>query len=196
MGDKLPVSKAMRIERFAETYSRTANAKASAIAAGYAPTSAYGAATRMLKDPVVIKLLRARFIDRDVHAEQTYRDLVELAEIAMKRAREIAEAVGEDGEGVEPRDFAIIIETAGKAVERCARAEGVIQQYTEGRVDQGRAQSLQGIVQAVYKSIGPQQRLVLAAHLENKAAEPTTRETPRVSPDGNGNGSGNGNGVH
>lgn len=70
--------------RFAEIYSKTGNATRSAKEAGYSEKTAYSQGSRLLKRGDVQEYLRAARLDRTVLAQQTFNEIVEVKDKALK----------------------------------------------------------------------------------------------------------------
>lgn len=135
-----PITTTSKRARFAELYSRYANGTKAATEAGYAPKYAAKAASRLLRDPRVQTLLRATGIDRDIHANETYKNLITVANASLKLLADTLQ-----DRTLEAREKALVIETAGRQLERLARCEGLMLPPATGET--GRGTNLQMIVQ-------------------------------------------------
>lgn len=119
MGERLGV--VSRFAKFAELYSRYANATRAAAEAGYSKRAAGSTGSRLLRRADVQKLIEGHRVNRNVHAEETYRNLISLAQVALKN---VADAMGDAL--LDARGRSVAIETAGRAWERLAKCEGLM----------------------------------------------------------------------
>ena len=110
-----------RKRRFATLYAKYGVAKRAAIEAGYSERSATSQGSDLLRDPDVQAVIAANRINRDVHAEKTYEELIRVKDVALRLVAEVMQ-----GQAAEIRDKVLAIETAGRALERLARCEGLM----------------------------------------------------------------------
>ena len=114
--------------RFAEAYAKSGNATKAAIEAGYKPHSAHVTGYRLLRKAEVQEIIDSKLIKRDVHAEQTYRDLILVAAVALEELKNAREAVrGKEDVTRLHRST----ENARKCLETLGKAEGLFIQRVE-----------------------------------------------------------------
>lgn len=124
-----------KMRRFAEIYGRIGNGTQAAIQAGYAKSAAAKTSSRLLRHPGVQELIVAKNIQRDVHAEETYRQMIELGDVAMEHVREIKRRLYEPKESEKacsPEELTEAIDAASRHLERLAKAEGLYLPGVEG----------------------------------------------------------------
>jgi hypothetical protein len=184
-----PIATTSRRARFAELYARYGNGKKAALEAGYAPKYADKAGSRLLRDPKVQCLLRASVIDRDIHANETYKNLISVANASLVLLAEVIQNVL-----IEPREKALIIETAGRQLERLARCEGLMLPAEAG--ERNRGSNLQMIVQILNgKAVEPGRLpMKLIEVLPGPPVSPAPE--PANGAGGNGGNSSNGHGTN
>jgi hypothetical protein len=168
--------------KFATLYSRYANATRAAIEAGYSERSAASTGSKLLKHSKVQALVGAHHVNREVHAEETYRTLINLGNAALKL---VADSMGDPNATL--RDKATALESAGRAWERLAKCDGLM--VERHRIEGSVSFSLQDLVARVsdWKLRNATAALAAPARL----IDAVVVDPP--SPD-NGNGNGNGNG--
>lgn len=105
---------------FARIYSECGNATKAAIEAGYSPRTGAQQGSRLLRNAKVQRLIGGYRISRDVHGEQTYRNLLHVAEEAMALVKATLER-----EDADIREKLAAIECAGRQLERLGKAEGL-----------------------------------------------------------------------
>lgn len=134
------------MRKFAVAYARLANATRAAIEAGYSPKAAGQQGCLLLKNPNIIALIEANRVRRDVHADQTYQQLIALANAGMKLANDALNDPASDR-----REKVFVLEGARRAVETVARCEGLMVEVPS-RPDEGRL-TLQNLAQKLRKGI-------------------------------------------
>lgn len=115
-----------RWRRFAAAYSRNPNGTRAAIEAGYSPRGAHVTASRLLQRAKVQELIAATYVKRDVHAEETYRNLILLANASLKEASDVCGWQHPESKHSDPEVRAKVIEVARRCVETLAKAEGLM----------------------------------------------------------------------
>lgn len=176
--------------RFAVAYARLGVGTKAAIEAGYSPRSAHVTASVLLRRSKVQELLGAQHVNRETHAEQTYKNLIFIADAAM---REAAKVCGWEREGIpdpDPLNRARAIETAGKAIGRVAKAEGLFVERikVEGDI---RVHTLIEVAQRLRAST---QKIIDAVPVMHQLPKLDVTGTTLDPANGNGNGNPNGNG--
>lgn len=171
---------------FAELYARYANATRAAKEAGYSEKGAAVQGSRMLRNPKVQRLIEMHRIDRGIHAEQTYRNLITVSNAALKILSDVmARPLGHDED---ERVRMAAVETAGRQLERLARCEGLMLPPAEGQGIGAGKKSLQEILQAMH-NFGLMKRADAPALPAPAAPVPTVViDVPAPQPGGNGNG--------
>lgn len=129
--------------KFAFYYAQTGVGTEAARLAGYSHKRAHVTAAELLRKPKVQNAIRARDIKRDVHVQQTYRDLIELQERAMELVEETFKAnpVGFVDEKVK------VLAAARSVLETVAKAEGLM--IDRVAIDQNVTLTLQALVQKI-----------------------------------------------
>lgn len=107
--------------KFAELYAQYGNGTRAAKEAGYSPRSAHSQASRLLRDRKVRDMIAGHAVNRHVHADQTYRDLIRVAEAAMEHMRMVLNDVDAH---YDVRSRAIL--SCGKQLETLAKCEGLL----------------------------------------------------------------------
>lgn len=175
-----------RQRKFAVAYSRLANATRAAIEAGYSVKSAPTTGSQLIRNPQVQALIESSRVRRDVHADQTYQQLIAIANASMKLANESL-----NDPGVTNRERLLMLEGAGRQVERVARCEGLMVEIPT-RPDEGRM-TLQSLAQKLRKGVEFVQTAPAKVELrEVSATVIESREVvlpaPQVEDPKNGNG--------
>lgn len=167
--------------RFAELYIRIGNATQAAIQAGYSVKAAAQQGCRLLRTAKVQALIAAQGIDRRIHAEETYRNMIEIATTSMEHVRELKRMAAPS------EDLARATEIAGRQLERLARVEGLLLPPVNDKHE--RENTLQSLVAAIDK---------YTTAIPNGIAQRVIETTITPAPPGpmNGNGEVNGAGNH
>lgn len=105
--------------RFAEAYIRLANKTHAAIEAGYSARSAAVQGCILVKNPKVVAYLESKRVDKSVHADVTYKNLVALGNIAIE---ELSTA---RRNGTLPEDKVKLMEVARRCLETVGKVEGL-----------------------------------------------------------------------
>lgn len=172
-----------RWRKFAIAYARLGNGTKAAIEAGFAAPSAHVTASRLLRRAKIQELLGAQRVNREAHAEQTYKNLIFLADAALKEASTVCGWSHPESKDPDPQNRARAIDVAGKALGRVAKVEGLFVERVK----------IEGDVR-VHTLIEVAQRL--------KASTPRIVDSVQRHPalldlkndNGNGHSNGNGNG--
>lgn len=130
-----------RQRRFAIAYVRLANATKAAIEAGYSPKSAHVTGHDLVRHPGVVSLIQSMQVRRDVHADVTYSNLINLAESSLKILQEALNDVN-----LEFREKMMAYENARRCNETLAQVEGLTVKLPERRSDEARL-TLQSLAQ-------------------------------------------------
>jgi hypothetical protein len=69
-------------------------------------------------------MLGGRRVNRGVHAEETYRQIISISQVALNHVRQLFDNSMNDREGIET-DRSRALEIAGRALERLAKVEGL-----------------------------------------------------------------------
>lgn len=176
-----------RYDKFAEVYAQTGNGTKAAIAAGYSPKTATVQASQLLRRPRIQALVLARNVKREIHAEETYRNLIDVGRAAMGI---MIQALQDPA--ASRKDKRDAIDCAGRQLERIARVEGLLVAVDPadkaGGVEKHFHLTLQQLCQTFEQ------------HYHINAAKPADAKAPAavgwksIVEGGNGHGSGNGNG--
>lgn len=180
----------MKRMAFADAYIRLANATKAAIEAGYSAHSACVTGSKLLRHPKVQELIQSKFIRRDVHAEQTYRNFILLADGALKEAAEMLGWSHPETRHPDPEVRARALEVAGKAAYRLGKVEGLFIERIEAHVSVEHV--LQGLVERLRTVRSPALEMAALPVLELPTAWKSIDEATPANGNGNGNGNGHG----
>jgi len=122
-----------RKRRFARAYIRLANATKAALEAGYSEKTSHSQGHRLLRDFDIQRMIDASRINRGAHAEVTYSNLINLAQVALRHVQDcFTKRPIHDPEGKLLGEFAAAndekaraIAAAAKTLEVLAKVEGL-----------------------------------------------------------------------
>ena len=130
-GERGPTERQLR---FAVAYARLANGTKAALEAGYAQKSAHVTASQLIRDPKVQALIESYRIRRDVHADITYANIINLAEESLKLLQSVL-----NDPSLDLREKCMAFENARRCNETLAQCEGLTTKLPERKVDEARA---------------------------------------------------------
>lgn len=130
-----------RKRRFADAYARLGNGTRAALEAGYEPRNACAQGSRLLRDADVVASIEAKKIRREIHGEETYRNLIALTNAALLNAQR---ALNPES-GADWTDKARSIEAARRCADTLAKVEGLMVERVA--IDHRVTHTLQDLVQ-------------------------------------------------
>lgn len=136
-----------RQRKFALAYLRLANGTKAAIEAGYAHGSATVTGSQLIRNPNVLAFIEQNRIRRDVHADVTYANLINLADASLKILQEALNDVN-----LEFREKMMAYENARRCNETLAQVEGLTVKLPERKSDESRI-TLQALAQKLKVSV-------------------------------------------
>lgn len=139
-----------RQRRFAEAYSKLANATRAAIEAGYSEKGAHVQGSLLLRNPKVQAALGAKRINRGMHAEKTYENMIALAGIALEEVQK-ARASGDY------KRLFLAIQNADRTLSTLGKCEGLFAAVEAANINVAKvAVNMQQLVQVFEKQYAPQ----------------------------------------
>lgn len=179
--------------KFAAAYAVHGNGTKAAIEAGFAPKSAAVTASKLIRRAKIQDLIRARDVNRSVHAQETYRNLIDLGRAAMAQ---LGKTWGDASSSLAER--VKILDAAGRALERLGRVEGLLLPEPAGGDGRTLVLNLQQLVQIFntnYADAGKPAGAMLEAAKEGGglSSPPIPAEWKSIDESG-GNGHAKGNG--
>jgi phage terminase small subunit len=138
-----------RQRRFVEVYSRTASLSRAVRDAGYSEgVDPHTFGGKMLQTRAIRDAIAAKGVNRTAHAEQTYRDMISVANASLQVLKDTME-----NPTSELADKEMAIEGAGRQLERLAKAEGLYI-HPADRQEGHSGVSLQTIIQLIGTQLG------------------------------------------
>lgn len=136
-----------RQRKFAVAFARMANATKAAIEAGYSSSSASQTGCELIRNPAVQVLIESYRIRRDIHADVTYANLINLADSSLKMLQEALNDVN-----LEFREKMMAYENARRCNETLAQVEGLTTKLPEKKSDETKL-TLQSLAQKLRQPV-------------------------------------------